>query len=191
MSKSNGKLKKSEIYLLMERYEETNNIKFRKKLYNMLLSSLDELSESYIRKLDTIIDKIKNNLMANGGWTVSRTGISNFSSKTYTAEDGVYTTLRVERDINGFHPQDVPESLQSKSTVDAERKFLAERKIELDIIHSSMLMKDDIMINRRYTLKNPEDAELVELLREFFNLNNRELTILPPQETPAKSELSL
>ena len=42
-----------------------------------------------------------------------------------------------------------------------------------------MLARDDIIYNRRYTLKNSNHIENVEKIREILGFNNPENTILP------------
>ncbi len=170
-------LKKSRIEELKEKLAETGNATYRRKLYNLFLSQLDDLSEGYIRKLDKIIDTISNDFMGNGGWCVGRKQITNFTSRIIAPD---FTTQRLVRDINGYHVQPVPEQYEKHSSTQAEESFLKNKKIELDILHRAYLMKDDILYNRHYTLKNPAKEGLVEELREFFGYNSPEDTILPP-----------
>ena len=187
MKKSYRGITKGQVEVLKEKYQETQNSKYRRKLYHIFLDSIDDLSRSYIRKCDEIIDKIQFDFMGNGGWTFSRKGASNFNSKIYHTNEGLYSTYSVKRDINGFHLQpEPPAGSRITSTREEEERFLRERRIELDIVHRAMLMKDDIIVNRRYTLKYPENAKIIEIIREFFDFNNREATILPPTtEEPA------
>ncbi len=178
MSRKYTKLKRRNLHNLQEKYEETKNAKYKKQMYQLLLSQLDDLSQMYIRKLDTIIDRISFDFMGYGGWSVSRKAISSVSSVIITPE---YSTETVVRDINGYHMQQIPEEYKGTSITLVEEKFLAERKIELEILHRAFLMKDDILYNRHYTLKDPSKEALVEELREFFGYNHPEDTILPPK----------
>ena len=191
MLRKQVELKKSTIEELKEEYAETKNNKYKRKLYHLLLSQLDDISVEYIKKLDDIIDRISNVFMEYGGWCVGRKSIDNFSSRQLTPE---YRTFRLIRDINGYHSQETPKELYMHSTEIAEESFLTNRKIELGILHNAYLMKDEILYGRNYTLKDPSKEQLVEELREFFGYNNPEDTILPPkvetvEETPAGPKL--
>ena len=180
MIRKNTELKRSKIEELKEKYAETKNTKYRRKLYHLFVAQIDDLSASYIKKLDEIIDRISNELMANGGWCIARKDIVQVNSKKITPE---YRTLTILRDENGYHQQDNPPvEVVRGSTRKVEERFLKERRIELDILHKALLMKDDITYNRRYTLKDPTKDFLVEELREFLGYNNPENTILPTKE---------
>ena len=162
---------------LKEKLAKGSN-KAYKQLYQVFLSEIDEISSTQLRKLDEIISRYCGELMTKGGWAVGRKDIISHDSKQVTED---YITYRLVRDLDGFHQQpNAPKGFEVGASRESEKRFLQERKVELDVLHRSMLMKDDIIFNRRYTV-NPERENLVEELRELLGYNHPETTILPPE----------
>lgn len=155
------------------------HINARRKIYNMMIQSLDEQAKSQLTRIEKVIGRYSNELLVNGGWFVSKTGISTQETKPI---DSKYAEYLILRDFEGFHLQDnVPATTHQQAVRSIEENLLIDRKLELQILHMAMLMKDDILFNRKYTVTPGKEKE-VEDIREILGYNNPANAILPPSD---------
>ena len=154
-------------------------IKARKSLYQKMIQYFDRETQERLIRTDKILDKFQTELLVNGGWFTSKYGASTHETN---AIDSKYLEYYLPRDIDGFHVQDnTPSTPHQEAVRSLEENFLRTRHLELQIIHMSMLMKDDILYNRKYKI-DEEHKEEVEELREILGYNDKTGTILPLQE---------
>lgn len=178
-----NRVNEEDLEKLKAKLKTKSSAKAYRKLYQLFLANIDELSSTQIKKLDAVIAKYSSEIMFNGGWAIGRKDIISHDSKQVSPD---YITFRVVRDLDGFHQQpEPPKGLEVGASRQTEQRFLEERKVELDLLHKSMLMKDDILFNHRYTVE-PSKESLVAELAELLGYNHPELTILPP--APIKEE---
>ena len=151
--------------------DSENNLSFYEQLYYKFLLELDEDSLLNIAVLDGII-KEKSIELLHDGWRVF-----NFFLVSYSTDGKCY---RISRDLNGFRLcTNKVNSYNLGQKRDKELTLLIDKSEELDELHHAMLARDDIIYNRRYTLKNSNHIENVEKIREILGFNNPENTILP------------
>ncbi len=153
-------------------------------MYQLFLADIDDESREKIIKLDSIIDKYEQLLADDGGWVVCKHYL--FAVRMVPSKNPLSSTktvvCRVERTPEGFFSKRPKVNSYTLDVAnEEERKLLETRSKELNILHKSMLTRDDIIYNRRYTLKNPHHEEMIEMIRQILGFNNPESTILPPK----------
>ena len=67
-----------------------------------------------------------------------------------------------------------------------EISLLIDRAEDLDELHNAMLTRDDIIYNRKYSLKSNDKLEEIEKIREILGFNNPENTLLPIENNNIK-----
>ncbi len=156
------------------------NPRARQVVYKKFLLEIDDYSRSLLEALDSKINTISKDFLVNGGWAVGKDDIINHETR-YVAPD--YLTYCLVRRADGYGIQDKePTSMELEVIRAAEERFLMENEDKLNALHEALLMKDDIIFNRQYTLKHPNKAAYVEELREVLGYNNRKNAFLPNQE---------
>ena len=150
--------------------DSENNLSFYEQLYYKFLLELDEDSLLNITVLDSIIREKSIDLLQDG-WRVF-----NLFLVSYTSDGKVY---RIHRDLNGFRLcTNKINSYNLSQMRGKEISLLIDRAEDLDELHNAMLTRDDIIYNRKYSLKNNDKLEEIEKIREILGFNNPENTIL-------------
>ena len=173
-------------------YEEVDKIKAQlaeskkreknnKKLFRAFLAEIDEESAERLKRVSKIIFEYTTRLGANGGWVFTSREVTNYLSRYM--EPG-YLTYRLVADEQGYHPQpDPPEELRGNAKVKtgrhAERRLIQEHKTELSLIHQAYLVRNDIIYNRRYQIKDPNRLPIIEEIRELLGFNNPAYSLVP------------
>ena len=158
----------------------------RQKLFKAFMAEMDDVSRKRLQEVEGIIFKYTNYFSANGGWIFTSREITNHSSQRL--ENG-YMTYHLLADENGYHmqPEPAPE-LKVGASRDTEERLLVEHGKELSILHQAYLIRNDIIYNRRYTLKDPSREAFVEDLRELLGYNNPVYVMVPSEP---KTEITL
>ena len=150
------------------------------ELYALLEKLIDPKSYLLLKQANRNITKITNRLISNGGWMASRTGITDIITeeraiKSFPNEYEEGKRLyHLERDEKGFHIMDdepTPSTMYEFAR-ETEKKFLQERKQELEILHKSYCIKENIM-GGNYIVE-PMYRDLVELICEYFGYEKQE-----------------
>lgn len=161
-----------------KRQKDSSNLSFYEKLYFKFLLELDDDSLLNIAVLDSIIREKSIELLQDG-WRVF-----NLFLVSYDSEGKLY---RIHRDSNGFRLcTNKVNSYNLSQLRSRELSLLLDKSEELNELHKAMLARDDIIYNRRYTLKNNNKLEEIEKIREILGFNNPENTILPIENNNIK-----
>jgi len=160
--------------------EGIRKLLLEKKLYRLLGLMIDPHSFALIKEANKNIDKLTNKLIFNGGWFPSRYGITVLDAEedTYKYHPGEFPSgirpYHLDRDETGYHLQDFepePNSLAFRIR-QAEKEFMVEREVELQILHQMYLIKERIM-SGDYQI-NPMHADLANFICEYFGYGKQE-----------------
>lgn len=140
--------------------EEKRDLKvetIKKKLYNLLLDSLEDETKQTIRNNNTIIESLVTKIKKASGWNIGKNGTF------YKRRNKITCTL--ERNEEGYfvHPRMVYDIMK------IEEEFFTTYQAELQVIHSALLENDNIFNNIDCFIKKDRRPNLVHYIIEFLN----------------------
>ena len=146
-----------------KRKEKIKEIK--KKLYAILLDSIEDNIATTIKNNNAIIKSLTMKIKRNSGWSIGKNGTF------YKRQNNITYSLLRNKEGYFVHPRMVYEITK------IEEDFYKTYQSELQVIHSALLENDNILNNIDCFIKKDRRPNLIHYIIEFLNNEEKVLEV--------------